>query len=178
MLKKLFIVYCLFISSSILASSDNTLSIKGIKTPTLTQVELEASHNYTFPDKLYMGVGIGAGYKNEKEKDILNTNQLLADREYKQTFYGELTSKLGYDFESFILYSSFSVRRLYERSKVQIIRTTFKKKESYLKFAPGGGLDIRVGKNISIGADYKYFIDSKHGKDNDYQLLLKVSYHF
>lgn len=96
----------------------------------------------------------------------------------KRTFYGEITPRLGYNFDNFVVYSLFSPRWAQQESEIKINSLTFKKNKSYLKFGIGVGINVKLVKHCGIGTEYKYFIDSKRSNDNEHQVLLKVSYHF
>lgn len=155
---------------------------------------------------LGFGVGYGFGSTNNKlfeRKAAVGADTFVGKLEskLKRGFYGELNTRLGWNFDNkWSLYAVLAARAQSVEYKTtltsnggrldgEVIQGKSRSDSDVLyAFGPGVGFDVSVNKAWSVGAQYRYFFENSvkaklnnaesSYKARSHNALIRVSYHF
>jgi opacity protein-like surface antigen len=153
-------------------------------------VGAHVDYHYSNAQNLYLGIGISGGYNFGRVKEkVFDIAGIKLDLETKRNFYAELTSRIGLSSGNAIVYALLagSVTKLTTKTIGSVEGESESKnmKKTVWGIAPGMGFDIKLDRNWSLGAEYKYFLEKKirfnedlTAKTHAHKLVARLSYHF
>jgi opacity protein-like surface antigen len=163
---------------------------KGIKN---TALGLHADWSKTEANNLFYSFGFGVGYNFGNPKKAINkASSKKFELRSKRSYYGEATARLGMAFDRFVAYGLLSLKTT--KAKFEILEdsvVTDKGSKQLFAFAPGIGFAYKATNDVSVGFEYKYFMEGKADlkktadgtkryevKNKSHNFGLRVSYHF
>lgn len=180
----------------------NNLGVKTKATKNSAIFGLHIDWHKSMPSRLYFGFGMGLGVCPGTSKTILYdatptgataTKMVL---KYSNSFYGDLTARLGMNLNDSIVYALFTLRS--NKVKGEFVATSSTSNYNYVakdssvdnSLGSGLGFDKKISDRISIGLEYRYLVrealtlidDDKTNfakvKNKSHNLGLRISYHF
>lgn len=154
-----------------------------------------ADFHKSAPNNLYMGLGFGAGYYagTPSQSAGNHTTGVYSGAninvKQKRKLYGEVAARFGMNYTNYIAYALVAARCTRIEYKTSSDNNNkypgYTTKKNIWGVAPGAGFDIKVAKNWSLGAEYRYFFEQdagfnngKYKNQNAHNVIGRVSYHF
>ncbi len=148
----------------------------------------------TNSNNLLMGYGFGVGYHSgNPSKTVQETSTVNVQMKQQRKFYAEVVGRLGWNLGNSALYALAAIKGTQIENKTQQLNTNnFANKNKFVwGIAPGVGGDVKINKNWSMGAEYRYFFEKSGNiasaapalqinvkQMRSHNLRARVSYHF